>query len=86
VVKHEEIYMTSQRQINDWLNHPEKYDYQTDDVFANFMAWIILVAEMNPGLDEKGNPIPKSNDPDSMKTPTRQQVAEKLDEIRGRRH
>jgi hypothetical protein len=78
--------MTSLRHINDWLNHPEKYDYRTDDVFANFMAWIILVAEMNPGVDEKGNVIPKSSDPDSMKTPTRQQVYEKVNELRRRSH
>ena len=78
--------MTSLWQINDWMNHPENYDANTDDEFAAFRTWLILVAELNPGVDEKGNVIPKSNDPDSMKTPTRQQVAEKLEEFRGRRH
>ena len=35
----------SDKQVKDWLEHPEKYDIATDENFARFAAWTFLMAE-----------------------------------------
>ena len=78
--------MTSTRQVNDWMNHPEKYDANTDDDFANFRTWMILFAELNGLIDENGNRTEKTLDPNSTQWPTRQQVIIKVNQLRRSRY
>jgi hypothetical protein len=65
-------------QITDWIDHPEKYDIQTDDDFAWMIAWSELVYDMN-GIANKQSMKLKD-----LKNPTQQQIIMKVNDLRGR--
>jgi hypothetical protein len=74
----------SVEQMNDWIEHPEKYDISTDDDYAQFLAWCALVGELNGLFNESGEVVENYRRPKKTKQPTRQQLIVKTNELRGR--
>jgi len=77
---------TSEKQVTDWLDHPEKYDILTDHDYAQLIAWTQVIAELNGlSIDQRGEAtMPSQFDHAKMKRPTVQQVIVKMNELRGR--
>ena len=66
----------SEAQVKDWMDHPEAYDFATDDNFARFQAWIqIQYEQLEAGVK-----------PELVIQPVCEEVIKRVEEMRQTRH
>jgi hypothetical protein len=75
---------TTVEQVQDWMEHPEKYDISSDDDYARFIAWNYVIAELNGiSIAQDGQPaVPANFDLAKAVRPTNEQILQKVNQLR----